>query len=333
MDSNLFSGCKKDLNWKSLSTKNAFSLCAHPCLDNWTNTIAKWRHPPQNYMLTYKMSQYFKYFDTTMMGLLITPVGFTAMAGKKKKKKKKRRFYRSWKTLHPFSTLAAVIILERIDFVTSPFFKSLSLGLMNYVVRIFQNKARSWQVHNTLHDGSDCLQISAGDKRVNKRSDWTLCPWRDVPGDSKASLFSRNPAPRLNVFKKNLRCYIALLSEWLQRESDESATSGLFICYVRNKWVDLWLMPCNLRQHQGGGIIRGEVIVLGFFLTNNHEYERSTATTEVSVISSLPIWPWQGEETRRTKNNGQWTSIYGIPQHSHLSCLHRVSVTELKATT
>lgn len=88
MDSNLFSGRKKDLNWKSLSTKNAFSLCAYPCLDNWTNTIAKWRHPPQNYMLTYKMSQYFKYFDTTMMGLLITPVGFTATAKKKKKKKK-----------------------------------------------------------------------------------------------------------------------------------------------------------------------------------------------------------------------------------------------------
>ncbi len=33
---------------------------------------------------------------------------------------------------------------------------------MNYVVRIFQNKAHSWQVHNTLQDGFDYLQISAG---------------------------------------------------------------------------------------------------------------------------------------------------------------------------
>lgn len=33
---------------------------------------------------------------------------------------------------------------------------------MNYVVCIFQNKAQSWQVHNTLQDGFDCLQISAG---------------------------------------------------------------------------------------------------------------------------------------------------------------------------
>lgn len=33
---------------------------------------------------------------------------------------------------------------------------------MNYVVCIFQNKAHPWQVHNTLQDGFDCLQISMG---------------------------------------------------------------------------------------------------------------------------------------------------------------------------
>lgn len=46
---------------------------------------------------------------------------------------------------------------------------------MNYVVCIWiQNKARPWQQHNTLRDGSDCRWISEGTKSVNERIGFEL---------------------------------------------------------------------------------------------------------------------------------------------------------------
>lgn len=137
----------------------------------------------------------------------ITPVGFPAM---------ERHFDRSLKTLHPFNTLAAVIILKRIDFVTSPFFKRLSFCLMNYVVCIFQNKAHSWQVHNTLQDGSDCLQISAGtDVSTSDRIELSVHDEVSRVISNLQLLFTSGVEAQC-FYKKNLRCHIVLLSEWLQ---------------------------------------------------------------------------------------------------------------------
>lgn len=125
-----------------------------------------------------------------------TPVGFTAIS--------KKKFDRSLKTLHLLSSLTAVIILERARFVTSPFFKSLSLGLINYVVCIFQNKARSWQVHDAPPQWFPTPVDLSGDRRVNERSDWTLCPWRGIPGELIPSAFLSYEATSWDTVKNQV---------------------------------------------------------------------------------------------------------------------------------
>lgn len=94
-----------------------------------------------------------------------------------------------------------------------------------------------------------------------------------------------------------------MLSEWLQRERDESGFIYL-LCEKQVGWLvidALYLETASRWRHRSGG--------KWLFFTNNHEYERSTTKTEVSLVSRLTIRPWQREERRRTKNHKHWISI------------------------
>ena len=157
--------------------------------------------------------------------------------------------------------MAAVIILKRIDFVTSPFFKSLSLGLMNDVVSIFQNKAHSWQVHNTLHDGCDGLLISAGThtKKKKKKEDVSTSDRIELSvHDEMSPVISNRRLPfksaaEVWMFRqefKVLYCFVAVRAA--AEEMNESATSGVFIFRVRNLWCQVRLTSHNFRpRHRG----------------------------------------------------------------------------------
>lgn len=184
----------------------------------WANLLkGRLIESPENKIFKYK---YFRCFDTTATLPHNTPVGWNI------------GFDRSLKTLHPFSTLAAVIILKRIDFVTSPFFKSLH-PQPDELCRLYLPKQGSFLTGTQHFTRWFWLPAHlSGDKRVNKRSDWTLCPWWDVSGDFKPSA-SLQFKHVFVFFLQNLRCYIVLLSE--HREMSLSPRVCLWcgnVCWV-----------------------------------------------------------------------------------------------------
>lgn len=134
--------------------------------------------------------------------------------------------------IHP-APPTAVIILQRIDIVTSPFARSL-LSRPDELCRLYLDPKQGSSLTATQHFARR-LWLPAdlsGDKKC-QRADriWTLCPWRGVPGGLKETKHNKNPLKQTFRLPLNLPAKLPVLIP---------KTQGAILFYFfldRLKWV------------------------------------------------------------------------------------------------